>query len=125
MHNNQSEKIASQNKGEMFRDIDKTFGNDPEKKKYLYRKAYQNLERYKQIFLESTEAHDVEKLRNMKHNSTVLLNMFNLHLIINFLEECKTLMMDNGDREQIVVMQKKGVQLFDEALAALNAKLSS
>lgn len=125
MHNNQSEKISSHNNIDMFRNVDKTFKNDPEKRRYLYQRAYHNLEKFKAEFMESTDDRDVEKFRNMKHNSTVLLNMFELIPLIHFLEEYKALLLHHGDDQQLEEKRQQGIQLFDEALSALNAKLST
>lgn len=111
-----SKKVKSRLKKRSFDTLNQMTLGDTGKIRKLHLKAIKSLGEYKKVYSEAMKNLDLQKIRNLKHDSTVLLKTMDLNEISDLLERSKKMLGENADPKIINRLRKEGEALFDRVV---------
>lgn len=102
--------------------IETQFKGNEEKLRHFYQSTLDHLVKYRQQFTRSLQENDVEEFRNMQHNITMLVNLFKLDALNQFLQDIRD-QLQNSDAQIQDTAIAKGEELFTTAISNLQQKV--
>ena len=105
-----------------FHTLNQMVRGDNEKVKKLQLKAIESLKKFKKSYTEAMENNDLQRIRSLKHDSTVLLKTMELNEITDLFEKSKTVLSENRGMEEINRLRKKGEDLLERVIEEIQGE---